>query len=59
MLLNLFLSSSSLNLYFVYIFSEYIEQDLVDFASSNPSVVVYLKPRRHRSPVVVAEYCKY
>ncbi|XP_013148015.1 PREDICTED: 39S ribosomal protein L43, mitochondrial [Papilio polytes] len=35
---------------------EYIEQDLVDFASSNPSVVVYLKPRRHRSPVVVAEY---
>ncbi|XP_014358075.2 39S ribosomal protein L43, mitochondrial [Papilio machaon] len=35
---------------------DYIEQDLVDFASNNPSVVVYLKPRRHRSPVVVAEY---
>ncbi|XP_032526054.2 large ribosomal subunit protein mL43 [Danaus plexippus] len=35
---------------------DFIEQDLVDFARDNPSVVVYLKPRRHRSPVVVAEY---
>ncbi|XP_045781535.1 39S ribosomal protein L43, mitochondrial [Maniola jurtina] len=35
---------------------DFIEQDLVDFAKQNPSVVVYLKPRRHRSPVVVAEY---
>ncbi|CAK1587876.1 unnamed protein product [Parnassius mnemosyne] len=35
---------------------DFIEQDLVDFASNNPGVVVYLKPRRHRSPVVVAEY---
>ncbi|XP_068626030.1 large ribosomal subunit protein mL43 [Battus philenor] len=35
---------------------DFIEQDLVEFASKNPSVVVYLKPRRHRSPVVVAEY---
>ncbi|XP_059063008.1 large ribosomal subunit protein mL43 [Achroia grisella] len=35
---------------------DYIEQDLVDFAKQNPGVVVYLKPRRHRSPVVVAEY---
>ncbi|CAH0403946.1 unnamed protein product [Chilo suppressalis] len=35
---------------------EFIEQDLVDFAKENPSVVVYLKPRRHRGPVIVAEY---
>ncbi|KAG7298529.1 hypothetical protein JYU34_018169 [Plutella xylostella] len=35
---------------------EFIEQDLVDFAKENPGVVVYLKPRRHRGPVVVAEY---
>ncbi|XP_045505854.1 39S ribosomal protein L43, mitochondrial [Colias croceus] len=35
---------------------DFIEQDLVDFAKQNPGVVVYLKPRRHRSPVVVAEY---
>ncbi|VVD03887.1 unnamed protein product [Leptidea sinapis] len=35
---------------------DYIEQDLVQFAEQNPSVVVYLKPRRHRSPVAVAEY---
>ncbi|XP_023952064.1 39S ribosomal protein L43, mitochondrial [Bicyclus anynana] len=35
---------------------DFIEQDLVEFAKQNPSVVVYLKPRRHRSPVAVAEY---
>ncbi|CAH2062456.1 unnamed protein product, partial [Iphiclides podalirius] len=35
---------------------EFIEQDLVEFASNNPSIVVYLKPRRHRSPVIVGEY---
>ncbi|CAG9789853.1 unnamed protein product [Diatraea saccharalis] len=35
---------------------DFIEQDLVDFAKQNPSVVVYLKPRRHRGPVIVAEY---
>jgi len=35
---------------------EFIECHLVDFARNNPGVVVYLKPRRHRSPVVVAEY---
>ncbi|KAM3955533.1 mitochondrial ribosomal protein L43 [Aphomia sociella] len=35
---------------------DFIEMDLVDFARKNPSVVVYVKPRRHRSPVVVAEY---
>ncbi|KAL0808383.1 hypothetical protein ABMA28_012865 [Loxostege sticticalis] len=35
---------------------DFIEQDLVDFAKQNPGVVVYLKPRRHRGPVAVAEY---
>ena len=37
---------------------EFIENDLIDFARRNPSVVTYLKPRRHRSPVLVAEYRK-
>lgn len=37
---------------------EFIESDLVDFAKANPGVVVYVKPRRHKTPVVVAEYCK-
>ncbi|CAB3232131.1 unnamed protein product [Arctia plantaginis] len=35
---------------------DFIEQDLVDFAKHHPGVVVYLKPRRHRSPVIVGEY---
>nr|CAG4652247.1 EOG090X0FS9 [Triops cancriformis] len=35
---------------------QFVESDLLDFAKHNPSVVVYLKPRRHRSPVAVAEY---
>lgn len=39
-------------------FSEFLEHDLIDFARSNPGTVVYVKPRRHRAPVVVAEYCK-
>jgi len=34
----------------------YIEQYIVDFAKNNPATVVYLKPRRHRSPVLVAEF---
>jgi large subunit ribosomal protein L43 len=38
---------------------EFIQNDLVDFARQNPGTVLYLKPRRHRSPVVVAEYCEY
>ena len=41
-----------------YLPRDFIEQDLVEFAKVNPGVVVYLKPRRHRGPVVVAEYCK-
>nr|CAG4644382.1 EOG090X0FS9 [Lepidurus arcticus] len=35
---------------------QFIESNLLDFAQYNPSVVVYLKPRRHRSPSAVAEY---
>ncbi|KAG7190353.1 hypothetical protein KM043_006465 [Ampulex compressa] len=35
---------------------EFIENDLLDYAKENPGVVVYLKPRRHRLPVIKAEY---
>ncbi|XP_054262136.1 39S ribosomal protein L43, mitochondrial [Macrosteles quadrilineatus] len=35
---------------------EFIETDLIDFARSNPGVVVYLKPRRFRTPCLWAEY---
>ncbi|KAG6455859.1 39S ribosomal protein L43, mitochondrial [Manduca sexta] len=35
---------------------DFIEQNLVEFAKENPGVVVYMKPRRHRSPVIVGEY---
>jgi large subunit ribosomal protein L43 len=31
----------------------------MEFAKTNPGTVVYLKPRRHRYPCMVAEYCKY
>ncbi|XP_012533842.1 39S ribosomal protein L43, mitochondrial [Monomorium pharaonis] len=34
----------------------FIEHDLVNYANENPGVVVYVKPRRHRQPVIVAEY---
>jgi large subunit ribosomal protein L43 len=37
---------------------DFIEKNLVDFAKSNESVCVYVKPRRHRSAVIVGEYCK-
>ncbi|KAJ8921913.1 hypothetical protein NQ315_008547 [Exocentrus adspersus] len=35
---------------------DFIESGLVNFAKENPGVVVYLKPRRHRSPIIKAEY---
>lgn len=38
---------------------DFIENDLVDFAKANPGVVVYVKPRRHRTAVVVAEYREF
>lgn len=31
---------------------------MINYAKNNPGVVVYLKPRRHRSAVISAEYCK-
>ncbi|XP_040575950.1 large ribosomal subunit protein mL43 [Lepeophtheirus salmonis] len=34
----------------------FIESDFVGFAEKNPHVALYLKPRRRRSPVLVAEY---
>ncbi|KAJ1525842.1 hypothetical protein ONE63_009038 [Megalurothrips usitatus] len=36
---------------------DFLENDLVDFARKHPSVAVYVKPRRHRSSVIKAEYC--
>lgn len=38
---------------------EFIEHDLLEFAKANPGVVIYAKPRRHKGPVLSAEYCKY
>ncbi|KAK2586598.1 hypothetical protein KPH14_011472 [Odynerus spinipes] len=35
---------------------DFLERDLVDYAKQNSGVVVYVKPRRHRSPVICAEY---
>ncbi|KAF5281076.1 hypothetical protein FQR65_LT14872 [Abscondita terminalis] len=35
---------------------EFIEHDLIHYAKENPSTVVYVKPRRHRGPVICAEY---
>lgn len=39
-------------------YSEFVEYDLLDYAKNNPSVVVYLKPRRHKTAVIKAEYRK-
>lgn len=38
---------------------DFIETELMEFAKNNPGTVVYLKPRRHRSACLVAEYCKF
>ena len=45
-----------LNWSYSYVCREFIQQDVSQFAKQNPGTVVYLKPRRHRSPVLVAEY---
>ncbi|XP_076758603.1 mitochondrial ribosomal protein L43 [Xylocopa sonorina] len=34
----------------------FLEHDLINYARENPGVVVYVKPRRHRNPVIKAEY---
>lgn len=38
-------------------FRDFIEAELLQFTRSNPGIVVYLQPRRHRTPRLVAEYC--
>lgn len=35
---------------------EWISNDLIKFARENPSVVVYVQPRRHRPPNLIGEY---
>lgn len=40
-------------------YREFIEKDLLDFAQNYPGIVIYVKPRRHHSPHLVAEYCKF
>ncbi|CAH8444761.1 unnamed protein product [Schistosoma turkestanicum] len=35
---------------------DFIENHLVDFARDNPATVIYVKPRRNRPPLLVAEY---
>lgn len=41
---------------FNFSFRGFIEHDLMNYAKDNPGIVVYVKPRRHRHPVIVAEY---
>nr|CAD7568899.1 unnamed protein product [Timema californicum] len=36
--------------------AEFLETDLIDFSKNNPGIVVYVKPRRHRSPNLTVEY---
>lgn len=35
---------------------DFIESNLLDFSRKNPGVVIYIKPRLHRTPVIFAEY---
>ncbi|XP_003708598.1 mitochondrial ribosomal protein L43 [Megachile rotundata] len=35
---------------------KFIENDLINYAKENSGVVIYVKPRRHRNPVIKAEY---
>ncbi|XP_019411586.1 PREDICTED: 39S ribosomal protein L43, mitochondrial [Crocodylus porosus] len=35
---------------------DYVEEKVVDFARSNPGIVVYVNPKDCRGPTVVAEY---
>ncbi|XP_046358488.1 39S ribosomal protein L43, mitochondrial-like [Haliotis rufescens] len=35
---------------------DFVENHMLDFTKKNPGTVVYLKPRRHRNPRLVAEY---
>lgn len=35
---------------------DYIENGLLNFSRQNPGVAIYMKPRLHRTPVIVTEY---
>lgn len=35
---------------------EFIQEDLLDFASKYPGIVVYLQPKRNKAPYIIAEY---
>ncbi|XP_014210064.1 39S ribosomal protein L43, mitochondrial [Copidosoma floridanum] len=35
---------------------DFIEHDVINYAKENPGVAVYVKPRRHRAPIIKAEY---
>uniref|UniRef100_A0A8D9BW21 Large ribosomal subunit protein mL43 n=1 Tax=Cacopsylla melanoneura TaxID=428564 RepID=A0A8D9BW21_9HEMI len=35
---------------------DFIETDMIDFVKQSPEFVLYLKPRRHHSPHLIAEY---
>jgi len=35
---------------------EFIETNLIKFVNESPEVAVYMKPRRHRTPIIKAEY---
>lgn len=35
---------------------DFIENRLLDFSRRNPGIVVYVKPRLHRTPVIISEY---
>lgn len=48
-----------MNYFHFYNHRDFLENHLIDYAKENPGVVVYVKPRRHRTPVIVAEYCEY
>lgn len=45
-------------LYMFLFLREFIESKLIDFVKESPEVAVYMKPRRHRTPIIKAEYCK-
>ena len=53
-----FLLKEKENFFFIF-YREFIEKDVVQFAKENPGTAIYLKPRRHRTPVIVAEYRKF
>lgn len=41
---------------FEFIYRDFLENQLLEYSTKNPGVVVYVKPRRHRQPVLVGEY---